>query len=306
MYQKQWTVKALEMDLQHSGNGTGQCKPFKMIYIFTLFMLLHARKEIITHRSAIVIIDPKKSHYSKRLSDIVALIAKERNPRDSLADATTARCAFFASPEISIRSVVHFEVTPSIRFLQVGAPCMRIGFILPYALFRRNFLMAEKQATWKVKRIDRWVEGEEGGSSRYAFLYYAVELIRADVGKENLHPKEFTLGIRTPARRYVRYSELSNLAEIVVDHLYLNWKIPSAIFYSNRSNDKEIMERHAAHLVWSSVGISTKRDTQSDRLARDVLPFVPEPKFFMAFRTAVTTVTLTRDVTTRDELLVEE
>lgn len=39
---------------------------------------------------------------------------------------------------------------------------------------------------------------EESSSSRYAFLYYAVGLIRADAGKENLHPKEFTLGIRTP------------------------------------------------------------------------------------------------------------
>jgi len=38
--------------------------------------------------------------------------------------------------------------------------------------------------------------GKEGSSSRYAFLYYAVRLIRADAEKENLHPKEFTLGIR--------------------------------------------------------------------------------------------------------------
>lgn len=40
-------------------------------------------------------------------------------------------------------------------------------------------------------------KGKEDGSSRYAFLYYTVRLIRADAGKENLHPKEFTLGIRT-------------------------------------------------------------------------------------------------------------
>lgn len=96
---------------------------YKLFLEWALLIILMsiARKEMITHR-AIVIIDPKRSRYSKGLSDIVALIVKEPNPRDSSADATTTRCAFFASPEISIRSVVHSEVTPSIRFSQVGAP----------------------------------------------------------------------------------------------------------------------------------------------------------------------------------------
>ncbi|XP_011867644.1 PREDICTED: kin of IRRE-like protein 3 isoform X2 [Vollenhovia emeryi] len=58
MYQKQWTVKALGMDLQHSGNGTGRCKPFKMIHIFILFMLLHVFPENITaHESRVFMAD---------------------------------------------------------------------------------------------------------------------------------------------------------------------------------------------------------------------------------------------------------
>lgn len=76
---------------------------------------------MITH-TAILIIDPRRSSYSNGLSNIVALIVKGPNPRASSASTTTARCTFFASSEISIGSVVHSEVTPSIRFLQVGAP----------------------------------------------------------------------------------------------------------------------------------------------------------------------------------------
>ncbi|XP_014473810.1 PREDICTED: lachesin-like [Dinoponera quadriceps] len=41
MYRKRWTVKALGMDLRYSGNGAGRRKPFKMISIFFLAMLLH-------------------------------------------------------------------------------------------------------------------------------------------------------------------------------------------------------------------------------------------------------------------------
>ncbi|XP_011166825.1 zwei Ig domain protein zig-8 isoform X2 [Solenopsis invicta] len=45
MYRKRWTVKALGMDLQYSGDGTGRCKLFKMICIFILFILLHVCPE---------------------------------------------------------------------------------------------------------------------------------------------------------------------------------------------------------------------------------------------------------------------
>ncbi|XP_025157778.1 zwei Ig domain protein zig-8 isoform X2 [Harpegnathos saltator] len=41
MYRKRWTVKALGMDLRCGGDGTGRRKPFKMICIFFLAMLLH-------------------------------------------------------------------------------------------------------------------------------------------------------------------------------------------------------------------------------------------------------------------------
>lgn len=52
---------------------------------------------------------------------------------------------------------------------------------------------AKGKANWSTDK------GEEDASSRYAFLYYVVRPeIRADAGKENLHPKEFTSEIRTP------------------------------------------------------------------------------------------------------------
>ncbi|XP_070531481.1 zwei Ig domain protein zig-8-like isoform X3 [Cardiocondyla obscurior] len=56
MYQKRWTVKGLGMDLQRSGNGTGQCKRFKMIYIL-FFMLLHVFTESIAYESRVFMAD---------------------------------------------------------------------------------------------------------------------------------------------------------------------------------------------------------------------------------------------------------
>ncbi|XP_011645794.1 zwei Ig domain protein zig-8-like isoform X2 [Pogonomyrmex barbatus] len=59
MYRKRWTVKALGMDLQYSGNGTGRCKPFKMICVFIPFMLLH---ESIAYESRIFMADTFQEH----------------------------------------------------------------------------------------------------------------------------------------------------------------------------------------------------------------------------------------------------
>ncbi|XP_018359641.1 PREDICTED: kin of IRRE-like protein 3 isoform X1 [Trachymyrmex cornetzi] len=57
MYRKRWTVKALGMDLQYSGNGTGWRKPFKMICVFILFMLLHVFPESIAYESHVFMAD---------------------------------------------------------------------------------------------------------------------------------------------------------------------------------------------------------------------------------------------------------
>lgn len=97
-------------------------------------------------------------------------------------------------------------------FVDALMTAMRAGLIdmpaprdTPYTA--RIFTSGERAGCCRSKRIDRRSGGKEGGSSRYAFLYYAVRLIRADVGKENLHPKEFTLGIGNARRNIFRGNE---------------------------------------------------------------------------------------------------
>lgn len=63
----------------------------------------------------------RKDHYSNGLSKAVGFVVKRLNPRASLRLWAALQCAFLLLPKSLIRSEVHSEVTPSIRFLQVGA-----------------------------------------------------------------------------------------------------------------------------------------------------------------------------------------
>lgn len=60
----------------------------------------------------------RKDHYSNGLSGVVGF---RRKKAKSLDFATILDRAFLLLPKPLIRSEVHFEVTPSIRSLQVGA-----------------------------------------------------------------------------------------------------------------------------------------------------------------------------------------
>ncbi|XP_050450409.1 zwei Ig domain protein zig-8-like isoform X2 [Cataglyphis hispanica] len=65
MYRKQWTVKALGMDLQYNDNGTSGYKPFKMICTFFLFILLH--ESIAFHEPRVSMVNTFQEHITPEI-----------------------------------------------------------------------------------------------------------------------------------------------------------------------------------------------------------------------------------------------